>query len=85
MTAWTYINWLGDPQDHCDHCGTVSVNRVTCHEMRCPNSWRHPKTGEPLPAPCWECGCDFTPEERPHKYSICPDCASPVDFEEDEV
>lgn len=60
---------------HCDSCQAVAINGVGCHERGCPESWRQPwGDNDPYPAPCWKCGFDFLPEERPHKYSVCPDC-----------
>lgn len=48
----------------CDQCQAVMINRVACHETGCPDSWKHPKTGEPLVRKCLLCYGDFTPEEK---------------------
>lgn len=58
----------------CGSCALVSINGVPCHETGCPDSWINPRTGEGYPAPCWSCGCDFIPEERPSRYSRCEEC-----------
>ena len=59
----------------CDQCNAICINHTNCHEEGCPNSWKDAYTGEPLPFPCWTCGFNFTPEEKPHKYVVCPGCA----------
>ena len=69
----------------CDQCQVVTINGVPCHETGCPNSWCDPVTGEAYPIPCFECGCDFIPEERGGKYSVCPDCANPELYEIDDI
>ncbi len=58
----------------CDQCQVCTINGHSVHEAGCPNGWINPATQEGYPAPCWECGCDFTPTERPHRYSVCPSC-----------
>jgi len=58
----------------CGNCNVVSIQGVPCHETGCPDSWIDPATGEGYPVPCWECGCDYTPEERGSKYSLCVGC-----------
>ena len=65
----------------CDQCQAVSINGVATHETGCPNSWRDPLTGKAYPVECFECGCDFIPEERTFGRAVCPDCANPVDDE----
>lgn len=68
----------------CDSCNLMRINGVITHERGCPKSWINPSTGEGYPTECWQCGSDFIPEDRPSKYSICPDCANPVkDDQED--
>lgn len=61
----------------CESCQVIRINGVACHETGCRNSWIDPDTGIGYPAPCWECGCDFIPENRPSKYSLCQDCLNP--------
>ena len=53
------------------------------HEEGCPSDWKD-RHGIGLPAPCWNCGYDFIPEERPHRYSLCPDCLDPELMEDDD-
>ena len=60
----------------CDQCEVLIIDGVPCHEIGCPNSWKHPTTGKPYPTPCFECGCDFEPEERPCRCAVCPGCAT---------
>lgn len=59
----------------CDQCEVLSINGCACHETGCVNSWRDPVTGEPNPVECYECGCDFVPEERRQRYCSY-DCVS---------
>lgn len=61
----------------CQSCEMLRINGVACHETGCPDAW----IGRPTP--CFDCGCDFVPERRPTRYSICPDCANPEPFEDD--
>lgn len=66
----------------CNSCQLVRINGVVCHETGCPESWRDPVTGKGYPVPCFQCGCDFEPEERPSRYSWCPDCQGYEEGEE---
>ena len=59
----------------CQSCEMLSINGVPCHETGCPDAW----IGQPTR--CFECGCDFVPEESPFRGMICPDCANPEPFE----
>lgn len=60
--------------DACSQCQIVTINGVSCHEVGCPNSLINPVTQKGYPVKCWECGCDYIPEEKAGKYSMCPDC-----------
>ncbi len=59
----------------CDQCNSATINGVYCHETGCPKSWLD-ENGEAAPFPCWECGFDFIPEEKPFKHITCSDCQS---------
>jgi hypothetical protein len=50
----------------CDGCSPSRINGILCHETGCPDRWRD------CVAECFECGCEFMPEER--GQLICPDC-----------
>jgi len=58
----------------CDQCQVVTVSGTPIHEQGCPNNWKHAVTGEPYATSCWQCGGDFTPDEKPNKYSVCSGC-----------
>ena len=58
----------------CDSCDVLTIQGVACHEFGCESKWRDPVTDRGYPAPCWECGCEFIPDDKPNRYSICPDC-----------
>jgi len=60
----------------CPNCQVLSICGVPSHEQGCPSSWRNPATGIGYPVACWECGCDYTPEEKPGPRDpiACPDC-----------
>jgi hypothetical protein len=60
----------------CQSCATLTINGLPCHETGCPDAWRD-QTRE-----CFECGCDFEPESRHER--LCPGCANPEPFEDDE-
>ncbi len=66
----------------CQSCEVLRINGTPVHEIGCRESWVNPSTGDGYPVPCWECGCDFTPDSRPSRYSICPDCANPEPMED---
>jgi len=68
----------------CDQCEVATICGTACHETGCPNSWKSPITGKGYPAPCWECGCNFIPEERPHKYSVCQGCIEGMEFDHED-
>jgi hypothetical protein len=59
---------------NCDSCQVICINGSPCHETGCPESWIDLRTGKGCPVPCWECGCDYIPEERPYKYALCQGC-----------
>ncbi|MBK6906318.1 MAG: hypothetical protein IPH08_04115 [Rhodocyclaceae bacterium] len=63
---------------HCDDCNLTYARLGGAggyfHEEGCPSDWKD-AYGVGLPTPCWECGCDFIPEERPNRHSVCTDCA----------
>ena len=50
----------------CDQCEILSINGVLCHEHGCPNAYRDEKRK------CFDCGFDFSPEERFQR--VCNDC-----------
>lgn len=67
----------------CELCQVISIQGQACHETGCPDSWRHPLTGDPLPVECFECGCDYVPEVRVSHpiHAICPDCIRDRNFD----
>lgn len=62
----------------CDQCEVLCINGVNCHETGCPNSWKDPATGKPLPRECADCGQDFRPVDDgrlpPQVQHYCADC-----------
>jgi hypothetical protein len=54
----------------------LSINGVACHEIGCPDAWKD-ETRE-----CFECGCDFEPEQR---YQQVCDCVLDVCDDDDEA
>jgi hypothetical protein len=52
----------------CQSCELLRINGVVCHETGCPDAWKD------YDIPCFQCGCDFRPEERGQR--LCPDCNS---------
>ena len=50
----------------CNSCEALMINGVYCHETGCPDAWKS-YTRE-----CFECGFDFSPEERYQR--VCQDC-----------
>lgn len=60
----------------CDQCEVVTINGVATHETGCPNWWRDPMSGEPMPWVCFECDCDYIPEGMPRRHDVCPECAT---------
>lgn len=50
----------------CDSCVPAMVNGTLCHEHGCPDAWRDSVRE------CFECGCDFRPENR--YQAVCKDC-----------
>lgn len=59
---------------NCNGCSPCRINGVLCHEASCSDAWRD--TGRE----CFECGCDFVPEERFQR--VCVDCQSGTAAEE---
>lgn len=65
----------------CNQCESAYINGIYCHELGCPEAWRdHYKD-------CWQCGCEFRPENR--FQTVCNDCdkfenehIQPEEFEE---
>lgn len=55
----------------CDGCSPMMINGTLCHETGCPDAWRD------YEVECFDCGCDFYPEERGQR--VCDGCANPVD------
>jgi len=51
----------------CESCEIAYINGMRCHETGCPESWRG------LHKKCFECGCDFVPENSRFE-SVCLDC-----------
>jgi hypothetical protein len=58
----------GQASNPCGSCNILYINGTRTHEEGCPDSWKD------FPAECFNCGCEFKPESRPNKYSLCPDC-----------
>ena len=58
----------------CEQCQLVIIQGIPCHETGCPSSWIDPLTDEGYPVDCWECGCDFIPDEKPWKGMKCVSC-----------
>ena len=54
--------------NQCGSCEALMINGIYCHETGCPDNWRTTLLE------CFECGCDFLPEEQ--YYKVCGDCAS---------
>ena len=50
----------------CQSCELMRINGVVCHEIGCPDAWKDYNKR------CFECGCDFQPEDR--HQEICFDC-----------
>jgi hypothetical protein len=67
---------IGMAWNGCDGCSPAMINGILCHEHGCPDAWRD-KTVE-----CFECGCDFFPEES--RQRLCNDCLNPEPFEDEE-
>lgn len=61
----------------CDSCQELNINGVNCHEIGCPDSWKD------YEIECFECGCDFVPDER--YQNTCNDCmeTSYLDLEDE--
>jgi hypothetical protein len=75
MARTHYANGDEITLGNCDGCSPSRINGVFCHETGCPDAWRDHATE------CFECGCEFFPEE-PHQ-NICEDCANPEPFDDD--
>lgn len=54
------------PHNGCDGCTPAIINGYFCHENGCADSWKD------TVVECFECGCDFSPEERYQR--VCADC-----------
>ncbi len=63
--------------NRCLSCAILYIQGVRCHETGCPSAW----TDEIRE--CFECGCDFEPENR-HQLT-CNDCLNPEPFGEEEI
>jgi len=59
----------------CDSCEAITINGVACHEAGCPDSWKHPWTGEPYTIECDWCGQLFVPQEL-GQWCCGNDCAA---------
>lgn len=55
----------------CPSCQALMINRIYCHETRCPDAWRS------RPVACFQCGYDFIPDERGQR--TCKDCQQGMD------
>ena len=66
----------------CDQCQLMTIQGTPCHETGCPKSYINPRTGQPYPIPCFQCGYDYIPEGKVHRTNaICSDCANPEPIE----
>lgn len=53
----------------CQSCQAARINGLLCHETGCPECWRDGLRE------CLECGTEFTPEDRDHRF-CSPCCAA---------
>ena len=51
----------------CPSCSIIRINGIVCHEVRCPDAWRHRKRE------CKWCGTEFVPAER-HQSTCSEEC-----------
>jgi len=61
----------------CDSCQMLSINGIPCHEIGCPDAWKTRLVN------CFECGCEFLPEERGQR--TCNDCLESMSEPEEET
>lgn len=58
----------GHVRVNCPDCAMTTINGVPCHEQGCPSAWKGQRYE------CFECGCTFTPDEKPGRHPYCEDC-----------